>query len=148
LGKLFLTKTSERVLLVSDHQLERAVRFSTKIFRQENFTKEVGMKGLVVVGTLAVLLVALTGCVSPVGAPIMGAIYTDVTGPGQIGDLSAGFSKVGQAEATGIILFATGDASINTAARSAGITKVHHVDVQYMSVLGVYGKTTTTVYGQ
>ncbi len=106
------------------------------------------MKGLVVVGTLAVLLVALTGCVSPVGAPIMGAIYTDVTGPGQIGDLSAGFSKVGQAEATGIILFATGDASINTAARSAGITKIHHVDVQYMSILGVYGKVTTTVYGQ
>ena len=106
------------------------------------------MKGLVVVGTLAVLLVALTGCVYPVGAPIMGAIYTDVMGPGAVNDLTAGFSKVGQAKATGIIFVATGDASINTAAKSVGITKIHHVDVEYMSILGVYGEVTTTVYGQ
>jgi hypothetical protein len=106
------------------------------------------MKGIVVVSTLAVLLVALTGCVSPVGAPLMGAIYTSVNGPGSMGDASVGFSKVGQAKATGIICVATGDASINTAARSVGITKIHHVDVEYMSVLGVYGEVTTTVYGQ
>ncbi len=106
------------------------------------------MRGLMVVGTLAVLLVALTGCVSPVGAPIMGGIYSDISGPGAVGDMSAGFSKVGQAEAQGIICVATGDASINTAARSAGITKVHHVDVHYMNILGVYGKVVTTVYGE
>lgn len=106
------------------------------------------MKGLVIVGTLAVLLVALTGCVAPTGAPIMGGIYSNVTGPGAVGDLSAGFSKVGQAEAKGIVVVATGDASINTAARSAGITKINHVDVQYMNILGVYGKVTTTVYGE
>jgi hypothetical protein len=106
------------------------------------------MKGIVVVSTLAVLLVALTGCVAPVGAPLMGAIYTSINGPGSIGDLAVGFSKVGQAKATGIICVATGDASINTAARSVGITKIHHVDVEYMSVLGVYGEVTTTVYGQ
>lgn len=106
------------------------------------------MKGLVVVGTLAVLMVALTGCVSPVGAPIMGAIYTGVQGPGQIGDLTAGLTKVGQSKATGIIFVATGDASINAAAKSVGITKIHHVDVEYMSILGVYGEVTTTVYGE
>ena len=106
------------------------------------------MKGLLVVGTLAVLLVALTGCVVPSGAPIMGGIYTGVMGPGEANDMSAGFTKVGQAKATGIICVATGDASINTAARSVGITKIHHVDVEYMNIFGVYGEVTTTVYGE
>lgn len=106
------------------------------------------MKGMVVVGAVALMVVALTGCVAPTGAPIMGAVYTSVQGPGQVGDLTAGFSKVGQSSAQGIILLATGDASINSAARAAGITRIHHVDVEYMSILGVYGKVTTTVYGQ
>ncbi len=106
------------------------------------------MKGLIVVGAVALMVIALGGCVSPTGAPISGAIYTGVTGPGQIVDLSAGSSRVGQSSAEGIIFFSTGDASINTAARNAGITRIHHVDVEYMSVLGVYGKVTTTVYGE
>lgn len=128
--------------------LERAVRFLTKIFHQENFNQEVVMRGLVVLGMLAVLVVALTGCVSPSGAPVLGAVYTSVHGPGAIGDMSVGFSKVGQSKATGIILVATGDASINTAAKLAGITRINHVDVSYMSILGVYAETITTVYGE
>lgn len=105
------------------------------------------MRGLMVCGLLCVMAVAVTGCISPVGAPIMGMVYTDVTGPGGIGDAS-GFSKVGQAEATGIVCVATGDASVDAAMKSAGITKVHHVDIKYYSILGVYGKATTTVYGE
>ena len=104
------------------------------------------MKELVIVGLLGLMVVVGAGCVAP-GGPVMGAIYTDVTGPCAVGTAS-GFSKVGQAEATGIIFFATGDASISAAAKSAGITKIHHVDVQYFSILGVYAKTTTTVYGE
>jgi len=59
------------------------------------------MKGLLVVGILAVLVVPLAGCVMPTGAPIMGAIYTDVTGPGYAIDSSASFSKVGTSECSG-----------------------------------------------
>ncbi|MFH1039185.1 MAG: TRL-like family protein [PVC group bacterium] len=106
------------------------------------------MKGLLIVGMLAVLAVAVTGCISPVGAPIMGAIYTGVKGPGYAIESTATFSKVGQSEAQAIICVATGDASVQTAAQSVGITKIHHVDVDYMSILGVYGKVTTTVYGE
>ncbi len=107
------------------------------------------MKGLIVVSLAAFLLVAVSGCgVFPTGAPVMGVIYTGVTGPGQIGDLTAGYNRVGQSQAQGILVVATGDASINTAARNAGITKIRHVDVEYMSVLGVYGQVTTTVYGE
>jgi len=49
------------------------------------------MKGLLVVGILAVLVVPLAGCVMPTGAPIAGMIYTDVTGPGYAIDSSASF---------------------------------------------------------
>ena len=106
------------------------------------------MKGLIVVGILAVMTVALVGCISPVGAPIAGMVYTDVTGPGYVIDTSVGFSKVGTSECSAIICVATGDASVQKAAQSVGITKIHHVDIQYMSILGVYGKVTTTVYGE
>ena len=106
------------------------------------------MKGLIVIGLLVVMVVAVTGCISPVGAPIMGAIYTGVKGPGYALDPGAGFSKVGQSEAQAIVCVATGDCSIETAAKSVGIRKINHVDINYMSILGVYGKVTTTVYGE
>jgi len=106
------------------------------------------MKGLIVVGILAVMTVVMVGCISPTGSPLMGWIYTDVTGPGYAIDTEAGFSKVGTSEASAIICVATGDASVNTAAQSVGMTKIHHVDVNYMSILGLYGKVVTTVYGE
>ena len=106
------------------------------------------MKGLLVVGILSVMAVALTGCILPSGAPLMGPIYTNVTGPGYAIDSSAAFTKVGTSECSGIIFVAVGDASVQKAAQSVGITKIHHVDVKYMMILGVYGKVTTTVYGE
>lgn len=41
-----------------------------------------------------------------------------------------------------------GDASINTAAKNAGIKKISHVDVKTTSILGLYGTKTTYVYGE
>ncbi len=43
---------------------------------------------------------------------------------------------------------AIGDASISTAARNAGITKVKTVDVHYDSVLGLINTTTTKITGE
>jgi len=40
-----------------------------------------------------------------------------------------------------------GDASVASAAKSAGITVVHHIDYEMMSVLGIYVEFTTIVYG-
>jgi hypothetical protein len=82
------------------------------------------------------------GLVGGVGA----GIYTDVSGP-VCATGNAGGTKMGQASSEGIICVATGDSSIKTAAANGGITKISHVDYHTTSVLGVYTKTTVTVYG-
>lgn len=95
------------------------------------------------------LAVMLTGCVGPMGiAGSVGAgIYTDVSGPVCVGS-NSGASKVGEASSEAIICVATGDSSIKAAAANGGITKIQHVDYHVTSVLGLYAKTTTTVYGE
>ncbi|NCB07156.1 MAG: hypothetical protein EOM73_03215, partial [Bacteroidia bacterium] len=58
-------------------------------------------------------------------------------------------TKVGSAEATSILgIVATGDASIDAAAKSGGITKIHHVDEQSTSILGFFAKYKVYVYGE
>jgi TRL-like protein family len=90
-----------------------------------------------------------TGCVGPMGpvGAVGAAVYTDVSGP-LMATSNSGASKMGQAEATGIICFATGDASIKAAMDAGGITKIQHVDYHTTSILGVYAKTIVTVYGE
>ena len=45
-------------------------------------------------------------------------------------------------------LIGTGDASIEKAKASAGITKVGSVDVQYTNFLSLFSSSTTTVCGE
>ncbi|NDV80519.1 TRL-like family protein [Bacteroides sp. 51] len=78
---------------------------------------------------------------------ISGALYTDVKSPVAVTS-NSGSSKVGTSNASMIIGIATGDASIEAAAKSAGITKIHHVDSHATNILGVYGKYVITVYGE
>jgi hypothetical protein len=61
---------------------------------------------------------------------------------------ATGAGKVGRSEAWGILVFATGDASISTAMRNGGIAQIHHVDHETTSILGVYAKYITIVYGE
>lgn len=85
----------------------------------------------------------LAGCVK---SPLVGGIYTDVKDGCRDGN--AGSSKVGTAEAKGYVgVVALGDASIQAAAREAGITRIHHVDYQAKSYVGVYTIYTIIVYG-
>jgi len=58
--------------------------------------------------------------------------------------------KVGTSNAAAYVgIVALGDASIEKAAKEAGITKIHHVDYQVMAVLmGIYAKYTVYVYGE
>ena len=80
-------------------------------------------------------------------SPVVGGIYTDVK-DGLAVTGNAGSSKVGTAEVKGYVgLVALGDASIQTAAREAGITRIHHVDYQTKSYVGVYTIYTIIVYG-
>jgi phosphatidylserine decarboxylase len=76
-----------------------------------------------------------------------GGVFTQTDAAVAVGNAS-GYSKVGTAESTAIIFFATGDSSIKAAMENGHITKIHHVDCKVMSVLGLYAKYTTVVYGE
>jgi hypothetical protein len=106
------------------------------------------MKMLPVLLLFACMLFAV-GCVAPNGAPVYGWLITsDVQGPVAVGDPNVKAEKTGTSEASGIICFATGDASIQAAMTAGGITKIHHVDSKTFSVLGLYTKWETIVYGE
>jgi hypothetical protein len=94
-------------------------------------------------------LVALAGCVGPMGivGGVGAGLYTNVSGPIGATSNTVG-TKMGQASSTGIIFVALGDSSIKTAAANGGITKISHVDYHTTSFLGLWAKTTVTVYGE
>lgn len=78
----------------------------------------------------------------------MGSLYTNMK-EGLTATSNPAGTKVGSSSATGILgLVVTGDASIQTAARSAGIQKISHVDTEKSSILGIYTTYTTIVYGE
>lgn len=95
-------------------------------------------------GIFACAALLSVGCAK---SPVVGGIYTDVK-DGLAVTGNAGSSKVGTAEVKGYVgLVALGDASIQTAAREAGITRIHHVDYQTKSYVGIYTIYTIIVYG-
>lgn len=93
-------------------------------------------------------LLALSGCAAVV-SPLSGAIYTSVSYPSHgVNDAAAG-PKRGEASASSILgIVATGDASIETAARNGRISKIHTVDTQAWSLLSIYATYTTVVTGE
>jgi len=88
----------------------------------------------------------LTGCALSHG-PVVAPITLNMKGPVSAGP-AVGSAKVGKAEAWGIIVFSTGDASISAAMANGGITKIHHVDHETQNILGIWAKYTTIVYGE
>lgn len=95
---------------------------------------------------MAVAAVALVSC-SAIKSPVGGSLYLDVK-DGMSVTANAGSSKVGTGTIKGYLsLIATGDASIQSAAKKAGITKIHHVDYQSKSILGIINDYTIFVYG-
>lgn len=93
------------------------------------------------------LALMLTGC-AMVAAPVNGFFYTNLKGPADVTDNTVS-SKVGKAMCSSVLgLFASGDASIEAAAKAGGITKIHHVDYESYSCLGFYSSFTTIVYGE
>lgn len=96
----------------------------------------------------AVVALTLASCSTVSTGAGVGALYTNVS-EGQIATSNHVGSKVGTSSATGILgLIATGDASIQKAAKEAGITKISHVDVKKSSILGIFATYTTVVYGE
>lgn len=81
-------------------------------------------------------------------SPVQGLIYTDVVSGNAVTSNKLA-TKVGKAKAQGVLgLVATGDASYQTAAKNAGITKITHVDEHNYTVLGIITTYETVVYGE
>ena len=97
----------------------------------------------VLVVCVCVFSLAFAGCASywPGGALYNGS-------KGAIGGQGpTAYSKVGKATSTSILaLVATGDASIETAAKNGGIKTIKFVDYEVNNILG-FGQYTTIVYG-
>lgn len=99
-------------------------------------------------GMAALLLCAtlVGGCAT--SHPI-GLCYTQLKLPVAVGSGEASVTKVGTAECVSYFgLVTTGDASIATAKRNGGITKVEHVDWEVENILGFIGKYKIIVYGE
>lgn len=78
----------------------------------------------------------------------IGTIYTGVNVP-QAATALKGATKTGEATCTSILaLVATGDCSIEAAAKNGGITEIQSVDYKVNNILGVYGTYTTIVKGK
>ncbi|MCC2637201.1 MAG: hypothetical protein K0Q68_920 [Moraxellaceae bacterium] len=102
------------------------------------------MKRLLAASTLAIVL---SGC-AVANAPVNGLLYSSVTGPVGVTGSADKPTKVGRSTARSFFgLYATGNASIEEAAKNGGITKIHHVDHETQVILGVVADYTTVVYG-
>ncbi len=101
------------------------------------------LKSLLVVGASALL----TSC-AMVQSPVNGSMMTNVKAPLAVTG-NSGSSKVGTGEVKSILgIIASGDASIQKAAKEAGITKIHHVDYEAKSLLGITASYKVFVYGE
>ena len=93
---------------------------------------------------LVVLLGLLAGC-SSVG--LVGGIYTNVTTPIHATSNERG-SKTGTAKCMSILgIVATGNCSIDEAAKNGNITEIKTVDKKTYSILGLFTEETTIVTG-
>jgi TRL-like protein family len=103
------------------------------------------MKKTIVILTLCAFLF-VTGCATLYPA---GSIYTNIKLPVTVTANSGVATKVGTSQCTSILsAVAIGDASIETAKKNGGITKVYHVDYDVKNILGIVGTYKVTVYGE
>jgi len=89
----------------------------------------------------------VSGCATAIN-PLSGAVYSNVKAPLLATDSNEKPNKIGRSSARSILgLYAVGDASIEAAAKNAGITRIHHVDYQSETTLGLVAEFTVIVYG-
>lgn len=92
-------------------------------------------------------LVALP-IISCSAAGLIGIVYSGYTEPVAVTSNTLG-TKVGTAKCNAVLgIAAYGDGGIEKAAKSAGITKISHVDAKNFNVLGIYQSVTYIVYGE
>lgn len=105
------------------------------------------MKVLKLISIIAIIAIFFSSC-AIAKAPLTGVLYTDTTAPFAVTS-NEGASKVGTAKAISILgLVAAGEAGVQNACKSAGITKIHHVDEKAVSILGIFASYEVVVYGE
>ena len=107
------------------------------------------MKKLIMGAAIAGLGLTMTGCIMPGPCNMVSPLTLNVGSPDTaFVDNNVKPAKVGEATASGIILFTEGDCSIKAAMENGGIKKIHHVDYKTRNILGIVGSQTTLVYGE
>lgn len=102
--------------------------------------------GLFAAIALSVAILVMPGCAFVTTQPLTGGVFTDLKFGGELGSGSG--DKMGTAEGISVLGWvAVGDVSTSTAAADGGITNIHHVDYHAFSVLGVFARLETYVYG-
>ena len=79
-----------------------------------------------------------------------GMIYEGTTAPHSVtSNPISDNTRVGKSNSVTVLgMVSVGDGGINAAAKNAGIKRISHVDVQKTSILGVFSKSETIVYGE
>src|SRR5512143_525649 len=109
------------------------------IWRRKIMGKEDVMKPAVLIITLVLIAILLTGC-----------LYSNVTLPygTELNRTELGHKKGTSSLYSVLWLFAWGDAGAAAASKNGGITTLTHMDREVISVLfGLYTRQTTIVYG-
>lgn len=107
------------------------------------------MKKLLLSLAVAALVAPVFTSCAVMGTPAgSGLLFTSMQSDAHVTSNTLG-TKVGRASASNILgLAVTGDASVETAAKSAGIKQVSHVDVRRTNILGLFSTYTVYVYGE
>lgn len=104
------------------------------------------MKKILVLTTAILTLSSCAQTRSGVSAAAITTWQDTISG---VTDNSVKVKRRGEACATNILsIIASGDSSVETAKRNAGIKKVAYADTNYLNVLGIYQKGCTVVKGE
>ena len=104
---------------------------------------------LALVGVACLMLCGCAGWARTPVIPPVGFVYTGYKAPLDVDyDDTKISSKKGTASTINVLgLVGVGDCSARAAAEDGGITTVHNADYEMLSVLGVFSRFTTIVYG-
>ena len=111
------------------------------------------MKKMMMLGVAVALVVGGTGCMAPIHlgtqvdiAAISAIKFNDANRPI---DNKVDPIKKGTASSHKFLFFliSVGDASLDTAMTNGDIRQIHHVDINYLNLLGLYQRKKIEVYG-
>ena len=105
---------------------------------------------IVALGTACLLLSGCTGVAFAPVIPPPAFVFTQYQAPLDVDYQNSPVTgKKGESSCINVLgLVSVGDASARAAAEDANITRIEHADYGMLSVLGIFSKYTTIVYGE